>query len=260
MNARRVLPIALVVVAAALAARAQEPSSPKGIIERAVAFHGGAKTLAALPNLESHGMLETSGRWGARSLPFVHYDRGDGSYRNETTFERRGRKTTVVEFYDGKICKRRFGTSWDDLPLDEPRERAAHRITFLLAALDRTATAAGEGTEAGAEVVRVQVPDGRGQATLSLAKDDGRLVAMEFPGIEADGMGTKKEVVRKLVFRDVKKVGAVLVPFDVELFKDGSPDGRIRYERIELLKEFDEAWLQVPDPRRRFIPSDELAN
>ena len=72
-------------------------------------------------------------------------------------------------------------------------------------------------------------------------------------------MGTKEEVQRKVVHRDYRKVGALLLPFDVETIEDGKPVSRMRYETIETLESFDPAWLRIPDPTRRYIPSEELA-
>jgi hypothetical protein len=54
-------------------------------------------------------------------------------------------------------------------------------------------------------------------------------------------------------------VGAVKLASDIEMVKDGTFDGRLRFERIEAIADWDDGWLQVPDARRRFIPSDELA-
>ncbi len=161
--------------------------------------------------------------------------------------------------YDGKMCKRRFRSTWDDIPLDEYRERAEHRMPFLVEALARGPVLAGDGSEAGTDVWRIEVPDGRAKAVLSLAKGDGRLVALEYPGTEAEGMGTKKEIVRKLVYRDFRDVNGVKIPTDIERFKDGIFDGRERFAKVAIVDEWDESWLQVPDPRRRFIPGEELA-
>lgn len=250
--------LALALAPAALFAADAPP--PKELIEKAIAVHGGRAALAALPSTESRGSYESNRRGTTRVWPVVWYERTDGAYRTELSIDFRGRKVTMIELYDGKVCKRRFGTSWDDMPLDEARERATHRLGFLAEAAGRNPVGAGEGTEGGVDVWRVEVPDGRGTATLSFSKEDGHLVALEYPGTEAEGMGTKKEVLRKLVFRDLRKVGPLVLPFDVERTTDGKPDGRLRFESIVPLRDFDEAWLKVPDPRRRFIPSDELAN
>ena len=238
---------------------AQSPD-PKQLLEKAIAFHGGKAGLAALPDVKQTGTIETPGRSAGRARDLVAYERGDGGRRTEVTFEFRGRQVTAIEIYDGKMCKQRFGSGWDELPLDENRERAAHRVDLLVRALDRAPALSGAGTEAGAPVWQVAIDDGpRGKATLSLAKDDGRLVAIEYPGTEAEGMGTKKEVTRKVVYHAFQPVGAVQLPSDIEMVKDGTFDGRMRFERIEAIADWDDGWLQVPDARRRFIPSDELA-
>jgi len=255
---------AIVVVCAAVplleasGLRAQTPEA-RVLLEKAIAYHGGRAALESMPHLKSTGTLEGAGRMAGRTVDAVFYDRADGALRSEITFEFRGRKTTAVTMYDGTMCKRRFRSTWDDIPLDENRERAAHRLPFLLVALERNPVMAGEGTEAGADVWRVEVPDGRGKAVLSLAKDDGRLVALEYPGTEAEGMGTKKEVVRKLVYHGFRDVGGLHAPVDTEMFKDGVFDGRVRIDTVEIIATWDDGWLQVPDPRRRFIPGEELA-
>ena len=250
---------ALLVLALPGVAFAQAPD-PKGLLEKAIAFHGGKEALASLPHVKETGTIEMPGRSAGRARDLVVYDRGDGGRRTEVVFELRGRQVTAIEIYDGKMCKQRFGSNWDDLPLDENRERAAHRVNLLLQALDRAPSLAGEGTEAGAAVWQVAIDDGpRGKAVLSLAKDDGRLVAIEYPGTEAEGMGTKKEVTRKVVFHAFQPVGAVKLPSDIEMVKDGTFDGHMRFQRMEAIKDWDDGWLQVPDARRRFIPSEELA-
>ncbi len=248
----------LLFVAFAPSAPAQTPDAGK-LLETAIAFHGGREALAALPHLELTGTVENRSAQGNRTVDAVYYERADGGLRSEVTMEFRGRKVTSVTMYDGKMCKRRFRSTWDDIPLDEYRERAAHRLPFLLEALARGPVVAGEGTEVGTDVWRIEVPDGRAKAVLSLAKDDGRLVALEYPGTEAEGMGTKKEIVRKLVFRELHDVNGIKIPADIERFEDGIFDGRERFTNVAILDEWDESWLQVPDPRRRFIPGEELA-
>ena len=250
---------ALLVLAVSGAALAQTPD-PKDLLEKAIAFHGGKEALASLPHVKGTGTIEMPGRSAGRARDLVVYERGDGGRRMEVVYEIRGRQVTAIEIYDGKMCKQRFGSNWDELPLDENRERAAHRVNLLLQAIDRAPSLSGEGTEAGAAVWQVAIDDGpRGKAVLSLAKDDGRLVAMEYPGTEAEGMGTKKDVTRKIVFHAFQPVGAVKLPSDIEMVKDGTFDGRMRFERMEAIKDWDDGWLQVPDPRRRFIPTEELA-
>jgi hypothetical protein len=249
----------LVVLAASGAVRAQAPDAG-ALLEKSIAFHGGQAALASLPDVKATGTIETPGRSAGRSRDLVAYERGNGGRRTEVTFEFRGRQVTAIEIYDGKMCKQRFGSGWDELPLDENRERAAHRVDLLLRARDLAPVLAGEGTEAGAPVWQVAVDDGpRGKATLSLAKDDGRLVAIEYPGTEAQGMGTKKEVTRKVVYHAFQSVGGLKLPSDIEMVKDGTFDGRMRFERMETIAAWDDGWLQVPDARRRFIPGDELA-
>ncbi len=238
--------------------RAEAPEA-RALLEKAIAFHGGRAALQAMPHWKASGTYEGGGRLVGRAMDAVYYERADGALRTEVAFEFRGSTRTTVTMYDGTMCKRRSRSTWDDIPLDENRERAAHRLPFLLQALSLDPVVAGEGEEAGAAVWRVEVRDGRGKAVLSLAKDDGRLVALEFPGTEAEGMGTKKDVVRKFVYHGFEKAGAVQVPADIEMFMDGVFDGRLRFERIEVIKEWDDAWLQLPDPRRRFIPGEELA-
>ena len=251
--------VALLVTLVSGVTLAQSPD-PKALLEKSIAFHGGKAALASLPDVKETGTIETPGRSAGRARDFVAYERGDGGRRTEVTFEFRGRQVTAIEIYDGKMCKQRFGSGWDELPLDENRERAAHRLDLLLRALDRAPSLTGEGTEAGAPVWQVAIDDGpRGKATLSLAKDDGRLVAIEYPGTEAAGMGTKKDVTRKVVYHAFQPVGAVKLPSDIEMVKDGTFDGRMRFERMEAVPDWDDGWLQVPDARRRFIPPDELA-
>lgn len=257
------LAAALLALVSTISPRASAPADapdPRALLEQAIAFHGGRQALGSLPHYKATGTIDPGGRLAGRALDFVVYERADGGRRTETTFELRGRKVTSVEIYDGRICKRRFGTAWDDLPLDENRERAAHRIGMLVEAVERSPVLAGEGTEGGAAVWRVAVPDGRGQAVLSIAEDDARLVAIEYPGTEAEGMGTKTEVTRKIVHRAFQRAGGVQVPSDIEVLKDGSFDGRMRFETIETLEDWDDDWLRIPDPRRRFIPPEELAN
>ncbi len=253
----------LVALACVLLAASPEPAAsadPAALLEMAIAVHGGRSALASLPHFKGTGTYEPGGRFAGRSLDVVVYERGDGGRRTEVTFEFRGRKGTSIEIYDGKMCKRKFGSTWDDLPPDENRERAAHRVSILLDALERGPKAAGEGSEAGAEVYRIEIPDGRGTATLSIAKDDARLVAIEYPATDAEGMGTKEEVVRKIVHHAFERVGGARLPTDLEVLKDGSLEGRMRFETVHEIREWDDEWLRVPDPRRRFIPPEELAN
>jgi len=239
---------------------ASEPPEAQALLERAIAYHGGREALADWPDLEGKGSLEQTGRMAGRSVELLIRQRGDGAYRRETTFDFRGTKTTSTEIFDHAICKRRFRSGWDDLPLDEPREEAAHRIPFLLEAAKRTPTLAGQGTEGDAAVWYVEVPDGRGKARLGLAQDDGRLVSIEYPGTKAEGMGTKEDVTKRVVFRDLREVGRIRLPFDQEFFADGAPDGRVRLEQVAVLVTFDAAWLEIPDQADRFVPSEELAN
>ena len=253
-------PAALVVALVASGVALAQAPDPKQLLEKAIAFHGGKEALASLPDVRETGTIEIPGRMAGRARDLVAYERGDGGRRTEVTFEFRGRQVTAIEIYDGKMCKQRFGSGWDELPLDENRERAAHRVDLLLRALDRAPSLQGEGTEAGAPVWQVAIDDGpRGKAVLSLAKDDGRLVAIEYPGTEAEGMGTKKDVTRKVVYHAFQPVGALKLPSDIEMVKDGTFDGRMRYAKMETIKDWDDGWLQVPDARRRFIPPDELA-
>ena len=246
---------------AILGAGAVHAASPdaRALVEKGIAFHGGRAALESMPHLKSVGTYEGGGRMAGRTVDATFYDRADGALRSEIVFEFRGRKTLAVTMYDGTMCKRRFRSTWDDIPLDENRERAAHRLPFLLAALERNPVTAGDGIEAGTDVWRVEVPDGRGNAVLSFAKDDGRLVALEYPGTEAEGLGTKKDVVRKLVYHGFRDVGGLRVPVDTEMFKDGVFNGRVRIDTVEVIAAWDDGWLQVPDPRRRFIPGEELA-
>jgi hypothetical protein len=248
--------IALLVLAVAVG-HADTPDA-RALLDRAIAFHGGREALAAWPSLETKGQVELTGRAAGRSADLVGRVRGDGAYRRETTFELRGTKVTTTEIYDRAVCKRRSRSSWDTLPLDEPREEAEHRVPFLLRAAEREPKLAGAGTEGEAAVWYVEVQDGRGTARLGLAQDDGRLVSLEFPGTEAEGLGLKKDVTKKIVFRDPRPVGRVRVPFDEERFADGAPDGRIRLESVTALSAFDPAWLVVPEAADRFVPSEEL--
>lgn len=251
-----VLLLCLQVVSSAMA---QTPDA-KSVLERAIAYHGGRAALQALPDVKLTATLELGGRFAGRSVDAVFYDRGDGGQRSEVTFEFRGRKITAVTMYDGEMCKRRFRTTWDDMPLDENRERAAHRLPFLLDALERNPVLVGAGTEAGIDVWQVEVPDGRGKALLSFAQDDGHWVALEYPGTKAEGMGTKEEVTRKLVFHADHDVGGVKMPSDTEQLENGSFVSRIHVQSAEIIADWDDAWLQVPDPRKRYIPNEELAN
>ena len=237
---------------------AEEPPDAKALVERAIAYHGGREALVDWPDLELKGSLEQTGRMAGRSVELLVRQRGDGAYRRETTFDFRGSKVTATEIFDHATCKRRFRSGWDDLPLDEPREEAEHRIPFLLEAAERSPVFAGQGTEGDGAVWYVEVPDGRGEARLGLAKDDGRLVSIEYPGTKAEGMGTKEDVTKKAVFRDHREVGRVRLPFDQELCDDGTPDGRLRLEQVTVLDAFDGAWLEIPDQADRFVPSEEL--
>jgi hypothetical protein len=251
---------ALLALLAGAAACAAEGPDPRALLAQAIDFHGGREALASLPHVKATGTIELPGRQAGRARDLVVYERADGGRRTEMTFDFRGRQITAIEIYDGKMCKRRFGSGWDDLPLDENRERVAHRIDLLLHALEHAPALAGEGNELGIPVWRVEAEDGpRGKMVLSLAKDDARLLAIEYPGTEAEGMGTKTQVTRRIVHHAFLRVGAVQLPSDVEMLKDGTFDGRTRFERLEALPRWDEDWLRVPDPRRRFIPPDELA-
>jgi hypothetical protein len=253
----RLAAFAVTLCCAASAAWAQAPAAAE-ILARAVAVHGGREALAAWPDLESRGSAEAlSGR--GRRADIVLRERADGAYRREVTFEFRGTRRTSVEFYDGRVVKGRWGASWDDLPLDEAREAAAHRLPWLLTLSASDAKVEGEAAEADVPCWTISVPDGRARAILAFAKDDGRLVALDYPGTSAEGMGTKKEVRRKLVFRDPRKVGDLLLPFDVTSLEDGTPDSRARWVSIVRLKEFAPEWVKIPDPTRRFIPPEELA-
>lgn len=235
-------------------------ADPVKLIERAIETHGGAATLRSLPSFKATGRLEPGGRATGRSYDATIYERSDGARRSEVVFDFRGRKVTSVEVYDGRVCKRRTSSGWDDLPRDEQLERVAHRIDFLLAALERAPTLEGEASEGGVTVWRVSVPDGRGRALLSLAVDDGRLVALEYPGTEAEGMGVKKEVVWKIFYHAFETVAGALLPTDIEIFKDGSFDSRWRFDRVEAVATWNEEWLEFTGSGRRFIPTEELAN
>ena len=247
--------IALVILAGPAAAQ-----SASDLIDRAIAAHGGRSALASLPDLELRGTSESlTGRSAGRRSDVVWRERADGAYRRESTLEVRGRKVTPVEFFDGSARKRRFGQAWDDLPVDEPREVAAHRLPFLLGAAAADPKLEGETTFADVACWQLSVADGRDRAKLYLAKDDGRAVGIEYPGTSADGMGTRKDVRRTVTWRDHRKVGGLLWPFDVETSEDGTPVSRLRFETITVLGAFDPGWLRVPDPTRRFIPPEELA-
>jgi hypothetical protein len=249
----------LILVSVFAPAAADDAPTAGELVERAIEVHGGRDALSAFPDLELVGTYESFGRRAGRRSDATFRERADGAYRREVTFEFRGRKMTPVVFYDGEVVKRRFSRGWDDLPTDESAEQAAHRLTFLLTLDLDEAHVEGAGTEDDRPVWSLSVPDGRDRAVLHLAQDDGRLLALEYPGISAEGMGTKEEVRRKVVHRDHRKVGALLLPFDVETIEDGKPVSRMRYETIELLESFDPAWLRIPDPTRRYIPSEELA-
>lgn len=254
--------LACLVMLAAVAAgtRAADAPTPAQLIDAAIAAHGGRDAIAALPSLEMKGSFETlSGRSAGRRADGLLRERADGAYRREVTFDLRGRKVTAIEFYDLTVVKRRFGSSWDDLPTNEAREAAAHRLPWLLAIDAATAKLEGEATEADVACWKLSVPDGSGRATLMLAKDGGRVVAIERPGTSADGMGVKKQVQVKTIWRDVRRVGALALPFDVESAEDGVPDSRIRWDSVVVLKDFDAEWIRLPDPTRRFIPSEELS-
>lgn len=236
------------------------PPSAADVIDRAIAVHGGKAALASYPSLEMKGTTEsTSGRGAGRRSDVTIRERSDGAYRRESTFEFRGRKVTPVEFFDGTACKRRFGQTWDDLPIDEAKEGVAHRLPFLLPLAEKDPRVEGEGTEADIACWTISVADGRDRATLSFAQDDGRLLGIDYPATSAEGMGTKKDVRRKLVFRDHRKVGVLMLPFDVESFEDGTPDSRLRLDTVRVLDAFAPAWIRVPDATRRFIPPEELS-
>ena len=237
---------------------AAEPPSAKRLLEAAIEAHGGVSALEDFPHLEMEGTVENPRRPGRRT-PVVLRERSDGAYRREITFERRGRKFTPVTFYDGKVVKRRFRTTWDDLPTVEAEEGAAHRLPFLLGVSAADARVEGAGHEGDVDTWRVSVPDGRDRTVLHFAQEGGHVVALEYPGTSAGGMGTKEDVVRKHVYRDFRSVGDVLLPFDVETSEKGSPVSRARHESVRVLDAFDEEWIRVPDPSRRFIPSQELA-
>jgi hypothetical protein len=239
-------------------ASAQDAPDAGKLVDRSIAFHGGRAALEDWPSVALDGSYEMSGRMAGRSVEISRKVRGDGAYLQEVTFEFRGRKVTMTEIFDHAIRKRRFRVGWDDLPLDEPAEEAAHAHPFLLEVADRDPVLAGDGSEADVPVWYVEVQDGRGTARLGLAKDDARLVSVEFPGVEAEGMGTREDVVKKVLYRDYRPLGDVQYPYDQEYFTDGTPDGRLRIEEAELLAEFDETWLEIPDPTDRFIPSEEL--
>lgn len=247
-----------IVLTLGLAAHAESPDAVD-LLNKAIGYHGGRAAIEAMPHVKAKGTLEPGGWLAGRTLDLVAYERADGARRTEVTFEFRGRKGTSIELYDGVMCKRRFSSSWDDLPLDENRERVAHRISILVDALAKSPETLGDGREADVDVWRVEIPDGRGTAVLSLAKDDGRLVALEYPGIQAEGMGTKKEVQKKIVHREFKRVGGVALPSDIEILVDGTFDARLRFETMEPIKSWDDDWLRVPDPTRRFVPPEELA-
>jgi len=249
----------LLLALAWLPVSAGEPPAPGALLERAIAVHGGRAALAAWPDLELAGTYESLGRRAGRRSDLLLRERADGAYRREITLEFRGREIRAVQFYDGQAVKRRFSSAWDDLPLDESVEQAAHRLPYLLGLEAADARFDGEAVEADVPVWLLSFPDGRDRATLALAQDDGRLVALEYPGTSASGMGTKEDVRRKVVYRDHREVGALLLPFDVETLEDGQPVSRVRYETIEPLASWDPDWLRVPDPTRRFIPSEELA-
>ena len=149
-------------VLTAVPLRAQAPE-PRALLERAVAFHGGRTALQNLPHLKSSGTFEGGGRLTGRAMDAVYYERADGALRSEVAFEFRGRSGTAVTMFDDGMCKRRSRSTWDDIPADEYRERAAHRLPFLLQALSLDPVLAGEGEEAGTAVWRVEVPDGTRQ-------------------------------------------------------------------------------------------------
>lgn len=250
--------LVVVILAIAGGPALADPPSAREILRDAVAAHGGTDALGDYPHLELKGTYENPRRPGRRS-DLVRRERADGAYREEVTFEFRGRKMTPVEFYDGHARKRRFRSGWDDLPVDEAVEEVGHRLPWLLTLRPDDATVEGEAEVGGVPTWRLSVPDGRGRAVLDLARDDGRLVALEYPGTSAAGMGTKEEVSRRLVFRDHRRVGDLLLPFEVEIAEDGSPVAHLRWTSIRELETFDEEWIRVPDPSRRFIPGEELA-
>jgi len=259
MSARKGFFLPIVAALALGVAPAAEVPDASALLERAIEFHGGREALASLPDVKAVGIYEPGGWLAGRTLDAVVYDKADGSRRVEVDFEFGGRKGTWVEIYDGATCKRRSRGTWDDIPVDQNRERAAHRLPILLEVLGRSPEVAGEGNEAGSAVWLVTFPDGRDRAVLSLAKQDGHVVAIEYPGTSAQGMGTEKEVRRKLVFRAFRETGGVMLPTDIEVLEDGSFNERWRFERLETIRDWDDEWLRIPDPRRRFIPSEEQA-
>ena len=256
MNARW---IGVVMVALwSLSLQATEPPDAAALVERAIEYHGGRGALESWPHIESRGSYEMAGRMAGRSADVFDRQRADGAYRREVTFEFGTRKFTMTEIFDHAMRKRRFGVGWDDLPVDEPRDEAEHRHAFLLRASEREPAIVGDGSEADVGVWYVEVPDGRGTARLGLAKDDARLVSLGYPGVKAEGMGTKEEITRKSIDRDFRSVGSLRLPFDLEFFEDGTPVGRWRVEEMTVLTDYDGTWLEIPDPTDRFIPSEEL--
>ncbi len=239
---------------------AAEEIDPQLLIERAIESHGGRSALRSLPDFKALGTAERNGRAGLGTMDIVVYERADGGRRIESTIAVRGRKVTSIEIFDGSVCKRNMGSGWDDLPLDENRDRVTHRVSILVDASERQPVLLGEGTEADVDVWKVEIADGTGRAVLSLAKSDHRLVAIEYPGTEAEGMGTKKSVTAKLIHRGFQVVGGVKLPIDTELQKDGVFERRTRFETLEPIERWDEYWLQAPSSRRRFIPPEGLAN
>jgi len=253
------VPAAAIVLGALGTLQADDAPQAAVLVEQAIDYHGGRAALVDWPHLQVDGDWEMSGRMAGRSVAFSLKQRADGAYRQEVVFEFRGRKIHAVEIFDRSIRKRRFRVGWDDLPLDEPVEEAAHRHPFLLEVAARDPRVRGEGSESDVAVWYVEVDDGRGKARLGLAKDDARVVTIEYPGTTAEGLGTREEVTKKVVYRDYRALGALRYPYDQEFFKDGTPDGRLRIEEAEAIAVFDPSWLEIPDPTDRFIPSEELA-
>jgi hypothetical protein len=253
------LALAFVVGAATTPAFSQDAPAAAELLRRAIEAHGGAAALGSLPHLELTGTVESFGRRAGAQSDLLARERADGAYRREVVVDFRGRKTTMIEFYDGETRKRRFRTSWDDLPTVEADEAKAHRLNFLLTIDAAAATVDGAGLEGDRRVWLLSVPDGRGRAVLALDQESGLLLSLAYPGTSAAGMGTKEDVQRKLEFRDHRPVGDLLLPFDVATLEDGSATARVRYATIVRLDAFDPAWLTVPDPTRRFVPPEELA-
>ena len=257
MKLTGMLIIFVVVVVSSIAA--SDPPSAEDLVRGAIEAHGGSSAIEGYPDLEMTGTAESFRGGSGRRYDIVYRERADGGYRREMTLEFRSRKWTPVEFYDGEIRKRRYSRGWDDLPIDEPAEGAAHRLPMLLSLDLGEAEVAGAATESDRAVWQIRIPDGRDTAVLSFDRESGLLVAIEYPGTSAAGMGTKEEVQRKLVFLDHRPVGDLMLPYEIVTYEDGGQTGHLRFETIEILEMFDPMWVRVPDPTRRFIPSEELA-